>query len=157
MSSLERGEFALPDSPETRTSGADPLKFARRAAKGGAIPFAILTISVLLDSSSPIRALASGASASMGAATGVAIALQLLVAGVLLNLAWRAYRRPTVLLCSIATVLAAWDFVGAFTTRRLAAIHLTEIIVALIALYSVWVVKNSKISDLSPQKTRLPP
>ena len=147
MSSIERGEFAIPDSPETKTSDTDPLKFARRAARSGAIPFALLTISVLLSGSSPIRVLASAGSSPMGAATGVAIALQLLVAGVLLHLAWRTYRTPTVLLCSIATVLAAWDFVGAFTTRRLGAFQLTEIVVALSALYSALVLKNSKIPE----------
>jgi Putative prokaryotic signal transducing protein len=145
MASIERGELAIPDSPDTRTSVADPLKSARRAARGGAVPFAILAIGFFRSSASFTDAVAERGGTPVNAAVGAAVFA--LIASGLLYLTWRTYRKPTLVLCFLATVLAAWDFVSAFWTHGLSAIQLTEIVSALIALYSVSVMKSSEISD----------
>jgi hypothetical protein len=151
IAAIERGDLEIPDSPDTKISAGDPVRFARRTARGGAVPFAILTIRWLVGSFASIRAVMGAAGSSYAVTVTVTALIQVLVASALLALAWRTYRKPTVLLCAIATVLAAWDFLGAFVTHRLSGIHMVEVVSALAGLYAAWVVKSFQPSDRPSQ------
>jgi hypothetical protein len=153
ISAIERGDLEVPDSPDTKISAEDPARFARRTARGGAVPFAILTTRWFFGGFTSIGAVMSAPRSSHAVAGTVTSVIQVLLASALLVLAWRTYRKPTMLLCSIAAVLAAWDFLGAFMTHRLSAIQVTEIVCALAGLYAAWVVKGFQPPNRSQQST----
>jgi len=148
MSSIERGELAIPDSPDAKESDGYLPKFARGGGRaGGAMPFAITGLGLVFIALSSLHAPGSMGGPPNGAALGTAIALQLLMAGGFFYLAWRTYRKPTVLLCSLATLIAAWGFIGAARTHSLSALHATALVGALWALYFVLVWKSPKTGD----------
>jgi hypothetical protein len=153
ISAIERGDLEIPDSADTKISTGEPARLARRTARGGAVPFAILAIRWFVGGFTSIGAVMSAPGSSYAVAGTVTSLIQVLLASGLLALAWRTYRKPTMLLCSIATVLAAWDFLGAFMTHRLSAIQTTEIVCALAGLYAVWVVKAFQAPNRSEQST----
>jgi hypothetical protein len=79
-------------------------------AKCGAVPFAVLTLGLFYSSFLSLRALATKVSDTVALELGLPIVLHLIVAAVFIYLTWRTYRRPTILLVSLALTIVAVDF-----------------------------------------------
>jgi hypothetical protein len=83
-----------------------------RMAQCGAVPFAVLTLSFSFSSFFSLREVAEKPGAQGGLEFLLSLIVHLIAVAVFIYITWRTYRRPTILLVSVAVVYAAADFVA---------------------------------------------
>jgi hypothetical protein len=104
---LLEGNEGLPDTAERV-----PLGPPSAMAKCGAVPFAVLTLGIFYSSFLSLGVLANKASDTAALEFSLSMVLHLVVATGFIYLTWRTYRRPTILLVSVALAIVAVDFVS---------------------------------------------
>jgi hypothetical protein len=104
--SLE-GNEGLPDTAERV-----PLAPPSAMAKCGAVPFAVLTLGFFYSSFLSLRALANKVGDTAALEFSLSLVVHLIVAAGFIYFTWRTYRRPTILLVSVALAIVAVDFVS---------------------------------------------
>jgi hypothetical protein len=135
----------------TDTAERVPMAPPSTMAKSGAVAFAVITLGFFYTSFLSLRALANKISDTAALELGISMVLHLIVAAVFIYLTWRTYRRPTILLVSMALAIVAVDFVSnvllAGIGGNFIAVYWTQMIASifgLVGLRGVLVARGSR-------------
>jgi hypothetical protein len=130
-----------------------PLAPPSTMAKCGAVPFAVLTLGFFCSSFLSLRTLESKVGDTAALEFSLSIVLHLVVAAGFAYFTWRTYRRPTILLVSVALAIVAVDFVSnvllAGIGGNFIAVYWTQMIAGVVGLRGVLVARRSRVRSVS--------
>lgn len=90
----------------------DTLDEAKTASKGGGVAFGFIALGYFLAATFPLVGWNNPTQPEAQAEPALYLTINLLIAGIAGYLAWRAYKRPTLLLCGIGLSWVLIEFFG---------------------------------------------